>query len=166
MAGEKNKAPVQTVRRKGGLISFGADVRKLIGPVLGKNGFMHADILSHWEDILGTILAKGIYPIKLTFPKGQRENATLHVKAVSGAFAMEFTARHSEILEKINGYFGYRAVSDIRVTQGALPVSRPQRKKVLPTVTPQKKSEVEETVSSIQDENLRQAAEELGYLLT
>ena len=99
-------------RRHNGLVSFGADVRRLVAPVLGKNGFLHADILTHWDDITGGLLAKGVYPVKLAFPKGQKDGAVLHVKAVSGAYAVELIARQSEILERLNGYFGYRAVAE------------------------------------------------------
>ncbi len=152
-------------RRKGGLLSFGVDVRRLVAPLLGRNGFVHADILAHWEDILGSVLARGVYPHRLVFPKGQRENATLHVKAVSGAYAMEFSARYPEILEKINAYFGYRAVFDIRVTQGALPAVRRRRKPPEKPVPETVRIRVRRTVSVIEDDRLRGAAEELGCLL-
>jgi hypothetical protein len=152
-------------RRKGGLLSFGVDVRRLVGPLLGRNGFVHADILAHWDDILGSVLARGVYPHRLVFPKGQRENATLHVKAVSGAYAMEFSARYPEILEKINAYFGYRAVFDIRVTQGALPVAGRRRIPTGKPVPETVRTRVRQTVSTIEDDRLRDAAEELGCLL-
>lgn len=160
------KAPaISQERRHNGLVSFGADVRRLIAPVLGKNGFIHADILAHWDDILGGLLSKGVYPVKLAFPKGRRENAVLHVKAVSGAYAVELTARSAEILERLNGYFGYRAVADIRVMQGAVPPVRFSRVPKRPPVPETKRAAVRSAVSAIDDENLRSAAEELGCLL-
>lgn len=152
-------------RRKGGLLAFGVDVRRLVGPLLGRNGFVHADILAHWDDILGSVLARGVYPHRLVFPKGRRENATLHVRAVSGAYAMEFSARYPEILEKINAYFGYRAVFDIRVTQGALPAARLRRKPAEKPIPETVRSRVRQTVAAIEDDQLRDAAEELGCLL-
>lgn len=152
-------------RRHNGLVSFGADVRRLVAPVLGKNGFLHADILTHWDDITGRLLAKGVYPVKLAFPKGQKDGAVLHVKAVSGAYAVELIARQSEILERLNGYFGYRAVAEIRVTQGAVPVCRFSRVAARPPVPEEKRQKVRRDVSEIQNENLRAAAEELGCLI-
>ncbi len=160
------KAPEPTQeRRRNGLISFGADIRRLIAPVLGKNGFMHADILAHWDDILGGLSSKGVYPVRLVFPKGQRENAVLHVKAISGAYAMEFTANRTAILDRLNGFFGYRAVADVRVTQGALPVAKFSRVPKRPPVSEKKRDEVRRAVAGIQNDGLRAAAEELGCLL-
>lgn len=150
-------------RRRGGLISFGADVRKQLAPLLGKKGFIQADILAHWEDILGKALSQGIFPVSVAFNKtGQ---AVLNVKAVSGAYAVEFMARTPEILQRINSYFGYPAVTDIRITQGAVPAKKPVKKKNAPPVCVQKQDETEQLVSGIEDENLRRAAAELGTLI-
>ncbi len=157
--------PISRERRNNGLVSFGADVRKLVAPVLGRNGFIHADILAHWDDILGGLLSKGVYPVKLVFPKGQRENAVLHVKAISGAYAVELTARSAEILERLNGYFGYRAVAELRVTQGAAPVFRFSRVPKRPPVPEKKREAVRRAVAEINNADLRSAAEELGCLL-
>lgn len=151
-------------RRRNGLVSFGADIRPLLGPILGKKGFIQADILSHWEDILGPILSKGVTPASVSFSKSSSDRAILHVKAFSGAYAVEFNARKEQILEKINSYFGYTAIIDIRLTQGGLPppvapifFERPP--------DPKEQKEIETLTSEITDETLRKAAEELGLLL-
>ena len=57
IAQKRMQAEEQTEeRRHNGLVSFGADVRRLVAPVLGKNGFLHADILTHWDDIEPTLM--------------------------------------------------------------------------------------------------------------
>lgn len=156
---EKQEPP----RRRGGLISFGSDVRKQLAPLLGKKGFIQADILAHWEDILGKALSQGVFPVSVAFNKGGQ--AVLNVKAVSGAYAVEFTARTPEILQRINSYFGYPAVTDIRMTQGAVPAKKPAKKQPAPRISEQKQAEAEQIASEIEDENLRRAAAELGTLI-
>ena len=151
-------------RRMTGLVSFGADVRRLLGPVLGKKGFIQADILSHWEDILGKELSRGVIPDSVSFSKSSDGGAVLRVKAFSGAYAVEFNACKEQILEKINSYFGYAAVADIRLTQGSFAPVMPTTP-FFSSPSPQKQTEIKTLTAEITDENLRKATTELGLLL-
>ena len=147
-----------------GLVSFGLDARRLLNPLLGKKGFIQADILSHWEDILGRALSAGVTPASVSFSKTSPDRAVLHVKAFSGAYAVEFNARKEQILEKINSYFGYPAVADIRLTQGG---AAPRFSSPAPfrPPEPREQAEINALTSDIEDEALRNAAAELGLLL-
>ncbi len=156
--------PEQTPpRRRAGLVSFGADVRRLIAPVLGKKGFIQADILARWTDILGAELATGVQPASLSFSKSA-DGALLRVNAYSGAYAMEFNARKQQIIEKLNTYFGYRAISDIRVTQGGFTPKLPKSAAV-PSLPPEKQRQIAAETAGIENESLRAAATELGALI-
>ncbi len=156
--------PEQTPpRRRAGLVSFGADVRRLIAPVLGKKGFIQADILARWTDILGAELATGVQPASLSFSKSA-DGALLRVNAYSGAYAMEFNARKQQIIEKLNTYFGYRAISDIRVTQGGFTPKLPKSAAV-PSLPPEKQRQIAAETAGIENEALRAAATELGALI-
>ncbi len=156
--------PEQTPpRRRAGLVSFGADVRRLIAPVLGKKGFIQADILARWTDILGAELATGVQPAALSFSKSA-DGALLRVNAYSGAYAMEFNARKQQIIEKLNTYFGYRAISDIRVTQGGFTPKLPKSPATAPLPLEKQKQIADET-ADIENEALRAAATELGVLI-
>ena len=151
--------------RSTGLMSFGSDVRRLLKPLLGKKGFIEADILSHWEDILGSSLSCGVIPTRVSFSKTAGKGATLHVTAYSGAFALEFTARKDQILEKINSYFGYSAITEIRLSQGSgfTPLAEKDLRSVLDCRI---ESAVKEQTSCIENTGLREAATELGILLS
>lgn len=159
---KKGMEPVDT-RRSSGLFSFGADIRKLVEPLLGKKGLVHADILSHWTDILGPELACGITPFSVSFSK-KTEGALLNVKAFSGAYAVEFTARKEQIKERLNSYFGYTAIYDIRVTQGGT-FTPPEPTKKTPEISAQKKEEIHQIASEIETSQLREAVIQLGLLL-
>ena len=166
MTGKKNteESTNDFPRRCSGLVSFGEDVRCLLRPVLGKHGFIQADILCHWEDILGSALACGVRPVSVTFSKTKKDEATLKVMAFSGAYALEFNACKEQIKERINSYFGYSAITDIRLTQGgsaAVIFSTP----LFNSPSKQHREEIESLTSGIENESLRAAATELGLLL-
>lgn len=162
---KKEKTPAEAPpRRCNGLVSFGSDARRLLNPLLGKKGFIQADILSHWEDILGQALSAGVTPVSVSFSRSSSDRAVLHVKAFSGAYAVEFNARKEQILEKINSYFGYSAVTDIRLTQGGAAPALPSGVYFRPP-KPREQAEINALTSDIEDESLRNAATELGLLL-
>lgn len=164
MTQKSGNNPEQTPpRRRAGLVSFGADVRRLIAPVLGKKGFIQADILARWTDILGAELATGVQPASLSFSKSA-DGALLRVNTYSGAYAMEFNARKQQIIEKLNTYFGYRAISDIRVTQGGFTPKLPKSAAV-PSLPPEKQRQIAAETAGIENEALRAAATELGALI-
>ena len=151
-------------RRSSGLVSFGADVRKLVGPLLGKKGLIQADVLAHWQDILGAELASGVTPFSISFSK-QKEGAVLTVKAFSGAYAVEFAARKEQIKERLNTYFGHMVIRDIRIQQGGT-FKPPAPIKKEPTFSSQKTKEMQQFVAGIENEALRESVVRLGLLLT
>lgn len=96
---------------------------KMIAPLtknlFGKKGFVEVDILSNWDKIAGQELADYSFPLKIDFKRGEKNNGILHLQVPSGAFALEIQHRERFILEKINAYFGYNAVSSIRIIQNS-----------------------------------------------
>lgn len=157
-------AAQETPRRGSGLVSFGADVRKLVSPLLGKKGLIQADVLARWQDILGAELASGVKPFSVSFSK-QKNGAVLTVTAFSGAYAVEFTARKPQIMERLNSYFGYAAISDIRIKQGGtFTPSSPSKKE--PDFSLEKTEEMQRLAADIENESLRESVIRLGLLLT
>lgn len=149
-------------RRSSGLVSFGADVRKLVGPLLGKKGMIQADVLTHWQDILGKELSCGVTPFSVSFSK--QKGAVLIVKAFSGAYAVEFTARKEQIKERLNFYFGYAAISDIRVMQGGT-FTPPCPKQETDDFSATGTEEIRQLSAGIENESLREALIRLGMLI-
>ena len=100
-----------------GLTRFSDSVENMIKNLLGQNSFVSYDILKNWSDIVGEDLASYSLPQKIDFKKDERHNGTLHLLVESGAFALEIGHQTPLILEKINTYFGYRAVEKIKIIQ-------------------------------------------------
>lgn len=160
---KKVPAP-KSPRRSSGLVSFGADVRKLLGPLLGKKGLMQADIMSHWTDILGPSLASGVTPFSLSFSKHSGGKTVLTVKVFSGAYAVEITARKEQIIERINSYFGYDAINDLRIMQGGTfspPPSLPRE----PKLSARQIEDIYQIAADIETDSLRESIIKLGLLL-
>jgi hypothetical protein len=82
----------------------------------GKRGFAEARLLTHWEDVVGAEIAAIALPLRITYGRGF--GGTL-VLLTTGAQAPVLEMRGTEIVERVNACYGYRAVSRVQVTQTA-----------------------------------------------
>ena len=103
-------------------------VSKVTTPLYRKRGFAEARILSDWPVIVGERFAAVTLPEKLTFPRGNtgggKRDGLLHVR-VGAPLATELQHLEPQIIERINGYFGYNAVARLKLIQG--PVTPPSK---------------------------------------
>ncbi|MBO5442244.1 MAG: DUF721 domain-containing protein [Alphaproteobacteria bacterium] len=100
-----------------GVSSISQAMLPLVKQVLGQKGFVEIDVLSNWDSIVGEELAQFSFPQKIDFKRGERNNGTLNLSVPTGAFAVEIQHREKFIIEKINTYFGYNAVSKLKIIQ-------------------------------------------------
>jgi hypothetical protein len=111
--------------------SVGAFVPKVVAAAFEKYGFHTAEIMTSWETIVGADLARLTRPEAIKWPRGAKTpvapddegrsaGATL-ILASNPAFALEVSYRTHEIIDRINRYFGYRAIAQLRVVQTPQP---------------------------------------------
>jgi hypothetical protein len=105
-------------------------VSALLAPLtrraLGKHGFSAGALISEWDVIVGPELAATCQPVKLAFRKGERDGGVLHLN-VSGGAALEIQHIGPQIIERINGHLGYRAVGRLKLVHGLMGRSRGAR---------------------------------------
>lgn len=92
---------------------IGTIVGHVIEPLLNKQGFVCGRIVTHWSDIVGPQFSDIAAPSKITFPMGKKNEGTLHLITTS-AGAMMIQYAEPLILERINTFFGYKAVIKLR----------------------------------------------------
>ncbi len=103
-------------KRGGGFKRAATTARKAIDQVAGKHGFAEADVLLNWPDIAGQALARVCQPVRVHYGKERALGAVLIVQTNS-ARAPEVEHKGPLIVEKVNRYYGYRAVRRLKVTQ-------------------------------------------------
>ncbi|MEM0988889.1 MAG: DUF721 domain-containing protein [Pseudomonadota bacterium] len=87
--------------------------------VAGDAGFAEADVLLRWAEIVGEDLAGRCRPVKVSYGGRGSLGATLIVHADSGR-APEVEHSRRAILERVNQFYGYRAVARLKVTQSSV----------------------------------------------
>ena len=149
-------------RRGGSPRAIAQMVPKLTQKALGKRGLAEANLVTDWSTIVGAERAKTCQPEKLSFPRGQRHQGTLYLRATSGA-AIEVQHDAPALIERINGYFGYAAVTDIRLVQAPLKLGAapaPPRPKREPSAA--ERASLDAHLQSVEDPELRVTLNRLG----
>ncbi|MDG2244447.1 MAG: DciA family protein [Rhodospirillaceae bacterium] len=114
----ENGTPDRTSR---GLLGIAALTERVARPVLGKRGFSAGQVIGRWTELVGAELAASTSPERVQFHRGARVNGTLYLRVASGAAAALVQPQVPLIIERLNGFLGPNAISDIKVTQGPLP---------------------------------------------
>jgi hypothetical protein len=149
-----------TRKRTGGLRAIGAESSKATSPIRRKRGFFEASVFSDWTAIVGPDLGDQCVPLRLVRgPEG--EGGTLHVR-VTGPLALELQHLEPQVIERINGFYGFRAIARLRMHQG--PIAPPVRKPVpvMPRASEADIATLEQQLSNVTDPDLRRALRELG----
>ncbi len=153
---------MSNARRGRGPVALAATLSRITDTALRKKGFAQTAVITNWAEIVGPELADYTAPQKLAFPRGGRSDGTLHVR-VAGALAIELQHLEPIVLERINTYFGYRAVARLALEQGPLPPRRDTaRRAPAPALDAAEENAIEGTVSGIEDDRLRHALSALG----
>jgi hypothetical protein len=135
---------------------------RCLGETFAQQGFASTAIVTHWREIVGAEIAALCEPIKLQWPRGElddQEPATL-VLRVEGPAAIEIQHQGDVILERINRFFGWRAVGRIAIRQA--PLAHAGGEEQHPPADPKTREDVAAAVSGVADDGLRAALARLG----
>ena len=137
-----------------------------LNDALKAQGFASAEIVARWADIVGTEVAAHSEPLKINWPRQANEDtaepATL-VLRVEGPAAIEIQHLSSVILERVNQFFGWRAIGRLALRQA--PLRRRTPKKVPPPPDPAAAARIAASLPQVEDEDLRQALARLGAVV-
>jgi hypothetical protein len=152
------------MRRGGGLRRLPDLLSSLLDPTARRRGLAEAKLLTAWPTIVGPALAGRCQPIRLG--KSTDRQGGVLVLHVAGTAALELQHSEPQILERINGFFGYPAVSRLRLIQAPPPGSRPRPDPpVNRSMSVAEETALAEAVRDIRDPGLRTALQGLGRSL-
>lgn len=148
------------LRKRRGMTTLGQSIGRIASPSLRRRGFAQAAIITGWDTIVGRPLCEHTQPSRIVFPRGQRHGGTLHL-LVSGAFAPDVQHLAPQIIERINGHFGYGAIARLELHHGRLhPVPHSAAKH--PGPAPEPPPALRAAIARIGDERLVGALERLA----
>jgi hypothetical protein len=128
-----------------------------------KQGFAARELVTRWSEIAGPEVAAHSEPLKIQWPRpvqGQPQEPATLVLRVEGPMALEIQHASDVILQRVNRFFGWSAVGRLALRQA--PLARRDRSPLSRAPDPKSVAEVAETLSSVEDEELRAALARLG----
>jgi hypothetical protein len=138
---------------------------KLTKASFARYGFAYGELMARWPEIVGGALAQHSEPERIKWPRGSGENAqklggTLVIRAEPGR-GLDLQYQTHQIIERINQFYGYGAITSIKIMQGHLANSKPLTNK--DNIIDDKTEEaLELRLQSIGDDRLKEALHRLG----
>jgi hypothetical protein len=173
MARDPDNHPGLKIDPRGGLRTIGAAASRLTAGLADKRGWTAARLIAHWPEIVGAELARRCLPERLVgqgrparagseTSTAPRRPAALRIR-IAGAAALEIQHRETEIIERVNGYFGYRAIDRLQLVQGTLPAV--VRRRPPAPLDASRTAAITNQVAPVRDDALRSALQRLGQAI-
>ena len=132
-----------------GLRPFGNTLPKGVKGILKKNGYNYSEIINKWNMLVGKDISRYAYPKSIKMKNGDI-NGTL-VLFVERGDEINIEYSKEEIINKINSYFGYKLISEIRLQTSNSKSKKIKNKNILNKFS----KNFEKKINEIQNKNIR-----------
>jgi hypothetical protein len=163
--GSGDKKPKQYTRPRGGGAKAIGDLTPDIGRTAFRRfGFVQSSVVTRWPEIVGPTHARVCSPEAIRFPPGEKADGILQLVVIP-AHAPLIQQVTPEIIERVNRFFGYKAVARIKLRHGAVkPMQDAKAAKPPPSLKPIP-LELGDSLRDIGDPELRMVLESLARSL-
>ena len=136
-----------------GLRPFGNTLPRGLKGILKKNGYNYLEIISKWNLLVGRDISNSCHPKSIKMTQGNK-NGTLILSVEKGnEINIEYSKK--EIINKINSYFGYKLINEIRL-QTFSSVNRKEKKPIN-----KYSKRMKEKIDEIKNKNIRDSLSQL-----
>ena len=161
----KAKKPKAWERPRGGPAKPIADLMPQIGRAAFRRfGFVQSSVVTRWPEIVGEHHAKVCMPESIRFPPGEKSEGILQL-VVLPAHAPLIQHVIPEIIERVNRFFGYRAVTRVKLRQGPVQPPAAEAPRTGPPSLKPIPLELGDSLRDIGDPELRTVLESLARSL-
>ena len=138
-----------------GLRSFGNTLPRNVKSILKKNGYNYSEIISKWNSLVGKDISKSCFPKSIKMSR-ENKNGTLILYVERGN---EIIAEYSkkEIMDKINSYFGYKLIDQIRLQTSNSKMKKEKKQNILSKSS----KKFEKKINEIENKNIRNSLSQL-----
>jgi len=143
---------------------LGEYTRQIVKPVFKSRGLMEGKIMTHWAQIVGEKISQVAIADRIVFPRGKRTEGTLYLSVTSaGAFLLHYS--QDIILDRVNQFFGYSALSKVHMIHDLVIPKKIPPPPPLPPLSKKDIAWLDESLSGVTDPDLKACLEKLGTAL-
>ena len=143
----KNNNKTQTFIQ--GLRPFSSSIPKKLKKHLRKNGYNYSNVIDNWTKMVSRKISDVCYPIKIKMGKDMKDG-NLVLNVIHGK-EMEIEYEKSDIIDKINSFFGYNCINQVtlKIVQDTIE----SETKIFPKI--KNLSKIEKKMKKINDSELK-----------
>ena len=130
------------------------DIQKIVKPFAFSQGFTEVKVLERWSEIIGEQAAPYIRPKSL-------KGGVLTLAVADSSWAQEVNYMAEFLAEKINTFFGFKAVKKIKVFQQYFVPKLKEEKQTL-KISEHHKQKADFIVKGVVDDNMREVLSKFG----
>ena len=138
-----------------GLRSFGNTLPRGIKQILKKNGYNYSEIISKWNLLVGKDISNYCYPKSIKMSRENKNGDLVLLVERGNEINVEYSKK--DIINKINSYFGYQLISEIRL-QTFSPISKKEKEKNIINNSPKK---FDKKINEIKNKDIRDSLSQL-----
>ena len=138
-----------------GLRPFGNTLPRGLKGILKKNGYNYSEIISKWNILVGKDISDCAYPKSIKMKKGD-SNGTL-VLAIKRGDEINIEYSKREIIDKINSYFGYKLINEIKLQTFNSEIEKTKNKNNLEKFS----KNLQEKIEQIKSEGIKNSLSQL-----
>ena len=138
-----------------GLRSFGNTLPRSIRGILKKNGYNYSEIISKWNMLVGKDISNYSYPKSIKMTNGDTNGLLVLAVKRGNEITVEYSKK--EIINKINSYFGYRLINEIRLKTMNSEIKKIKNKNILKKFS----KNFEKKINEIKNKDIRDSLSQL-----
>ena len=138
-----------------GLRPFGNTLPRGVKGILKRNGYNYSEIISKWKMLVGEEIANFSNPKSIKMAKGNTNGILIISVKRGNEILIEYSKK--EIINKINSYFGYQLIDEIRLQTSNAEIKKIKNKKILNNPS----KNLEKKIDEIKNKNIRNSLSQL-----
>ena len=132
-----------------GLRPFGNTLPRGVRGILKKSGYNYSEIVSKWRMIVGDNISNCSYPKSIKMKKGNKYGTLVLEIKRGDEIVVEFAKK--EIMDKINSYFGYKLINEIKLQTFGSNINKNKKKIIIEKFS----KNLQKKISEIKSENIK-----------
>jgi len=132
-----------------GLRPFGNTLPRGVKSILKKNGYNYSEIISKWSMLVGKDISDCAYPKSIKMK--ERNSDGILVLAIKRGDEINIEYSKKEIINKINSYFGYKLISQIKLETFNFKNKKTKNKNISTKLS----EDLEKKIKGIKNEKIR-----------
>lgn len=138
----------------------------VLEPVLARKTGMKLDLVRAWPEVIGPEFSKVTRPEKINWPRRKGDEDAFEpgilLVACEPSAALFFQHQQSQLIERINMYFGFQAIARVKILQKPVLSVNPSSKAEKAELSSLQVGRLSDLVAGVEDPELRATLEKLG----